>query len=103
MFLKNIPFEKIFFKIFHVPSFYRLIFLLYRHKFYYTIKIFFLTLPDMKKKKSKKLSQENPNQLSLEFLFKETSIDVHVPKSATTVFNIQLTSTKRLAIQLAES
>ncbi|MBK7500652.1 MAG: hypothetical protein IPI19_16625 [Ignavibacteriales bacterium] len=30
----------------------------------------------MKKKKSKKLSQENPNQLSLEFLFKETAIDV---------------------------
>jgi hypothetical protein len=57
----------------------------------------------MKKKKSKKLSQENPNQLSLEFLFKETSIDVHVPKSAATVFNTQFTTTKRLAIRLAES
>ena len=57
----------------------------------------------MKKKKSKKSSQENPNQLSLEFLFKETSIDAHIPKSATTVFNTQFTATKRLAIQLAES
>jgi len=57
----------------------------------------------MKKKKSKKGSQENPNQLSLQFLFKETSIDVHVPKSATTVFNTQFTTTKRLAIQLADS
>jgi len=57
----------------------------------------------MKKKKNKKLLQENPNQLSLEFLFKETSIDVHVPKSAKTVFNTHFTSTKRLAIQLAES
>ena len=57
----------------------------------------------MKKKKSKKLSQENPNQLSLEFLFKETSIDVHIPKSATTVFNTNFTTTKRLAIRLAEN
>jgi hypothetical protein len=57
----------------------------------------------MKKKKSKKQTQENPNQLSLQFLFKETSIDVHVPKSAATVFNTQFTSTKRWAIQLAES
>ncbi|MBP9121490.1 MAG: hypothetical protein KBF59_11560 [Ignavibacterium sp.] len=57
----------------------------------------------MKKKKSKKLSQENPNQLSLEFLFKETAIDVHVPKSAATVFNTHFTTTKRLAIRLAES
>jgi hypothetical protein len=57
----------------------------------------------MKKKKSKKFSQENPNQLSLEFLFKETSIDVHIPKSATTVFNTNFTTTKRLAIRLAEN
>lgn len=57
----------------------------------------------MKKKKSKKLSQENPNQLSLEFLFKETSIDVHIPKSATTIFNTNFTTTKRLAIRLAEN
>jgi len=57
----------------------------------------------MKKKKNKKLSQENPNQLSLEFLFKETPIDVHVPKSATTVFNSHFTTTKRLAIQLVQS
>ena len=57
----------------------------------------------MKKKKSKKISQENPNQLSLEFLFKEASIDVHIPKSATAVFNTHFTETKRLAIRLAEN
>ena len=57
----------------------------------------------MKKKKSKKLSQENPNQLSLEFLYKEPSIDVHIPKSAATVFNANFTATKRLSIRLAES
>lgn len=57
----------------------------------------------MKKKKSKKTLQENPNQLSFEFLYKETSIDVHIPKSAATVFNTHFTSTKRLAIRLAES
>jgi len=57
----------------------------------------------MKKKKSKKISQENPNQLSLDFLFKEASIDVHIPKSATTVFNTHFTETKRLAIRLAEN
>jgi hypothetical protein len=57
----------------------------------------------MKKKKVKKISQENPNQLSLEFSFKETSIDVHIPKSASTVFNRQFTASKRLSIQLAQN
>lgn len=57
----------------------------------------------MKKKKSKKILQENPNQLSLEFLYKEPSIDVHIPKSASTVFNTNFTATKRLSIRLAES
>lgn len=57
----------------------------------------------MKKKKSKKNLQENPNQLSLEFLYKEPQIDVHIPKSATTVFNTHFTTSKRLAIRLAES
>ena len=57
----------------------------------------------MKKKKLKKITQENPNQLAFEFLFKEPSIDVHIPKSASTVFNAQFTTAKRLAIQLAES
>ena len=57
----------------------------------------------MKKKKLKKITQENPNQLAFEFLFKEPSIDVHIPKSASTVFNAHFASTKRLTIQLAES
>lgn len=57
----------------------------------------------MKKKKSKKILQENPNQLRLEFLYKEPSIDVHIPKSASTVFNTNFTSSKRLSIQLADS
>jgi hypothetical protein len=56
----------------------------------------------MKKKKQKKSSEENPNQLSFEFLFKEQSIDLHVPKSSATVFNIQLNTAKRLSIQLAD-
>jgi len=57
----------------------------------------------MKKKKSKKNLQENPNQLTLEFLYKEPPIDVHIPKSASTVFNNHFTTSKRLAIRLAES
>jgi hypothetical protein len=57
----------------------------------------------MKKKKAKKLSQENPNQLTFEFLFKEPSINVHIPKTASTIFNTNFNTTKRLAIQLAES
>jgi len=56
----------------------------------------------MKKKKQKKSSEENPNQLAFDFLFKEQTIDVHVPKSSTSVFSIQLNTAKRLAIQLAE-
>ncbi len=58
---------------------------------------------EMKKKKNKKSLPENPNQLNFEFQFREPSIDVHVPKSATTVFNTNFTKTKRLAIRLAES
>ncbi len=57
----------------------------------------------MKKKKTKKILQEDPNQLHFEFQFNEPSIDVHVPKSADTVFNTQFTTTKRLAIKLARS
>jgi hypothetical protein len=57
----------------------------------------------MKKKKSKKAIPENPNQLTFEFLYKERSIDVHIPKSASTVFNTNFTTTKRLSIQLADS
>ena len=57
----------------------------------------------MKKKKVKKLTQENPNQLSFKFLFNEASINVHIPKSASTVFHTHFTTTKRLSIRLAES
>lgn len=56
----------------------------------------------MKKKKQKKSAEENPNQLAFEFLFKEQTIDIHAPKSSTSVFNIQLNTAKRLAIQLAD-
>jgi hypothetical protein len=56
----------------------------------------------MKKKKQKKSSEENPNQLAFDFSFKEQIIDVHVPKSSSSVFSIQLNTAKRLAIQLAE-
>lgn len=57
----------------------------------------------MKKKKSSKPQQPNPNQLSFDFIRKDSSIDVHIPKSASTVFNTHFTSTKRLAIKLAEA
>lgn len=56
----------------------------------------------MKKKKQKKTSEENSNQLSFEFIQKELPIDVHVSRSTNSVFHIQLNTAKRLAIQLAE-
>lgn len=56
----------------------------------------------MKKKKKLKQQHSNPNQLSFDFVKKDYSIDVHVPKSASTVFNTHFTTTKRLAIKLAE-
>ena len=55
----------------------------------------------MKKKKSKKISQENPNQLSLEFLYKEPSIDVHIPKSASTVFNTTFYLNKKIGYSIS--
>lgn len=57
----------------------------------------------MKKKKNSKQQQSNPNQLSFDFFRKDSSIDVHIPKSASTVFNTHFTTTKRLAIKLAEA
>jgi len=57
----------------------------------------------MKKKKSKKSITNDPNQLSFEFLYKERSIDLHVPKSASTVFHTNFTNSKRLSIRLADS
>ena len=57
----------------------------------------------MKKKKTKRTSQNNPNQLNFEFQVPESSIDVHAPKSAATTFNTNFTTTKRLAIKLAQN
>lgn len=58
---------------------------------------------ELKKKKSKKTLQKNPNQLNFEFQFREPSIDVHIPKSAATVFNTHFTNSRRLSIRLADN
>jgi hypothetical protein len=55
----------------------------------------------MKKKKSSKSNQENPNQLSFEFLFREPSIDVHIPRTNVKNFDTRLATPKRLTIKLA--
>jgi len=56
----------------------------------------------MKKKKQKKSPEENPNQLSFDFLLKDQQTDIQIIKSPGTIFNIQLNTAKRLAIQLAD-
>lgn len=56
----------------------------------------------MKKKKQKKSPEENPNQLSFDFLLKDQQTDIQFTKSPGTIFNIQLNTAKRLAIQLAD-
>lgn len=57
----------------------------------------------MRKKVSKKTNRENPNQLSFEFLYREPSIDVHIPKTNVTKFDSYLTTDRKLAIKLAQS
>lgn len=57
----------------------------------------------MKKKKVRKSDQENPNQLSFDFLFREPSIDVHIPKTNIKNFDTHLTTPKRMAIKLAQN
>lgn len=57
----------------------------------------------MKKKKSKKTIQENPNQLTFEFLFREPSIDVHIPKTAVKNVDTRIRVTERLSITLAQN
>jgi hypothetical protein len=57
----------------------------------------------MKKKKSTKSTQENPNQLSFEFLFREPSIDVHIPRTSVKNFNAHLDAPKGLSIKLARN
>jgi len=56
----------------------------------------------MKKKNIRRANQENPNQLSFEFLLREPQIDVHIPRTTVKSFNTHLTKTKHLAIKLAE-
>jgi hypothetical protein len=57
----------------------------------------------MKKRKSSKTNQENPNQLNLEFLFREPSIVVHIPRTNLKNFDARLTTPKRLTIKLAQN
>lgn len=56
----------------------------------------------MRKKISKKSPKENPNQLSFEFLYKDPSIDVHIPKTSVTKFDTYITTSRKLAIKLAQ-
>ncbi len=56
----------------------------------------------MRKKVSKKITKENPNQLSFEFLYRDSAIDVHIPKTNVTKFDAYLTSNRKLAIKLAQ-
>ncbi len=56
----------------------------------------------MRKKVSKKIAKENPNQLSFEFLYRDPAIDVHIPKTSVTKFDAYLTSNRKLAIKLAQ-
>lgn len=56
----------------------------------------------MRKKVSKKFPKENPNQLSFEFLYKDPSIDVHIPKTSVTKFDTYITTNRKLAIKLAQ-
>lgn len=57
----------------------------------------------MKKKKNKKTDYQNSNQLSFEFANREKSIDVHIPRTAVENFATYYSTTKRLAIKLAEN
>jgi hypothetical protein len=57
----------------------------------------------MKKKNIRRANQENPNQLSFEFLFRESPIDVHIPKTSIKNFDTHFTKNKRLAIKLAQN
>ena len=57
----------------------------------------------MKKKKSRKPSQENPNQLSFEFLLRESPINVHIPRTTIKNFDTHFTTTGRLAIKLVQN
>lgn len=57
----------------------------------------------MKKKKFRKPSQENPNQLSFEFLLRESPIDLHIPRTTIKNFDAHFTTTGRLAIKLVQN
>lgn len=57
----------------------------------------------MKNKKSRKPVKENPNQLSFDFLYKDIAIDVHIPRTSVKHFETHFTTTKRLAIKLAQN
>jgi hypothetical protein len=57
----------------------------------------------MRKKVSQKITKENPNQLTFEFLYKDPSINVHIPKTSVTKFDTYITTTSKLSIKLARS
>lgn len=57
----------------------------------------------MKSKKSRKPVKENPNQLSFDFLYKDMTINVHIPRTSVKHLETHFTTTKRLAIKLAQN
>lgn len=57
----------------------------------------------MKKRKDRKTNQDNPNQLSFDFLFREPSIDVHIPRTDIKNVDARLRASKGLAIKLAQN
>lgn len=57
----------------------------------------------MKKKKSRKSNPGNTNQLSFDFSSAEPSIEVHLPRTNLKSFETHFTTTKRLAIKLAQN
>jgi hypothetical protein len=57
----------------------------------------------MKKKKVRKPNPGNSNQLSFDFSFAEPTIEVHLPHTNLKSFETHFTTTKRLAIKLAQN
>jgi len=56
----------------------------------------------MKKKHSKKFLKNDSNQLSFDFTYKVSLIEVHIPKAKAVILD-SFSYSKRLAISLADS
>lgn len=56
----------------------------------------------IKEKRSKKISNQNPNQLSFDFNEKDSPIAVQLPRTKITTSKTHSDTKRRLAIRLAE-